>query len=72
MLADDLHEIETDIKAVLDKARRAHRRVMDETEDGCHKSALALVELCNRSLAQADDAARYARQNLGRNEGPTQ
>jgi len=68
MLVDDIAEVETAIKKVLEKARLAHHRVMRETEDGSHKSALALMELCNRSLAQAGDAARYARHNLGREE----
>lgn len=68
-LIDEIVQVETDIKAVLEKARLARHRLMRETEDGSHKSALALMELCNRSLAQADDAARYSRHDLGRGDG---
>lgn len=67
-LTDDIAALETDIKRCIDKIRLVRSRAMRETEDGTHKSAVALLELSARALAQADDAARYARHNLGRQE----
>lgn len=64
-VVDDIAALETNIKAALTQARHVHRRVMRETEDTNHGSALALLELCTRSLAQADDAARYGRHEFG-------
>jgi hypothetical protein len=62
---EEIAELEADIKTTLTKARAAHNRVMREQEDVHPSSAIALMELSVRSLAQADDAARFARHALG-------
>lgn len=67
-LTDDIAALESDINRCVEKMKLVRSRAMRETEDGTHKSAVALLELSARSLAQADDAARYARHNLGRQE----
>ena len=64
-LIEDITELEKDIKAVAEKARLAWHRTMRETEDGDHKSALGLMELCVGGLSRAETMARYARHDLG-------
>lgn len=65
LLTEDIAEVEQAIKAVNEKARLAWHRTMRETEDGNHKSALGLMELCVGGLSRAETMARYARHNLG-------
>lgn len=64
-LIEDIVEVETEIRAIREKARRAWLRLMRETEDGSHKSALGLMEICVGGLSRAETTARYARHDLG-------
>lgn len=54
------------ILSALETARSAHRVAMlkRDWERGESHPSVALMELCVRALAQANDAARYANQSL--------
>lgn len=54
------------IQSALETARSAHRVAMLKRgwERGEAHPSLALMEVCVRSLVQANDAARYARHSL--------
>lgn len=71
-LYQDIVELEEAIKTLKEKARLVHHRMMREFPDGEAKPFLGLMELAIRSIAQANDAARYSRHALSTEPPPNQ